>query len=71
MVLLLERKSRTLQRLLASPMRPYEVIAGQVLAMFMVVFFQQLILVLIGQLGILLAEAASFFGLAIWRFRFE
>jgi ABC-2 type transport system permease protein len=49
MVLVLERKSRTLQRLLTSPMRPAEVIAGHVLAMFLVVFAQQVILVLLGQ----------------------
>jgi ABC-2 type transport system permease protein len=49
MVLVLERKSGTLQRLLSSPIRPYEVIAGHVLAMFCVVFAQQLILVLVGQ----------------------
>ena len=50
MVLVLERKSGTLQRLLSSPIRPYEVIAGHVLAMFCIVFAQQLILVLVGQL---------------------
>jgi ABC-2 type transport system permease protein len=50
MVLMLERKSGTLQRLLTSPIRPYEVIAGHVLAMFCIVFAQQLILVIVGQL---------------------
>lgn len=49
MVLVLERKSRTLQRLLSSPMRPVEIITGHVLAMFLIIFTQQLILVLIGQ----------------------
>jgi ABC-2 type transport system permease protein len=49
MVLVLERKSGTLQRLLSSPIRKYEVIAGHVLAMFCIVFAQQLILVLVGQ----------------------
>ena len=49
MVLVLERKSRTLQRLLSSPIRRAEVIAGHILAMFLVVFTQQLILVLLGQ----------------------
>lgn len=49
MVLVLERKSGTLQRLLSSPIRPYEVIAGHVLAMFCIVFAQQLILVFVGQ----------------------
>jgi len=50
MVLMLERKSGTLQRLLSSPIRQYEVIAGHVLAMFCIVFAQQLILVVVGQL---------------------
>jgi len=49
MVLVLERKSRTLQRLLTSPMRRTEVIAGHILAMFLVIFTQQVILVLLGQ----------------------
>jgi ABC-2 type transport system permease protein len=49
MVLVLERKSGTLQRLLSSPIRRYEVIAGHVLAMFCIVFAQQLILVFVGQ----------------------
>jgi ABC-2 type transport system permease protein len=50
MVLMLERKSGTLQRLLSTPIRPYEVIAGHVVAMFCIVFTQQLILVVVGQL---------------------
>src|SRR5690242_8902050 len=49
MVLVLERKSRTLQRLLSSPMRKAEVITGHILAMFLIIFIQQLILVLLGQ----------------------
>jgi ABC-2 type transport system permease protein len=49
MVLVLERKSGTLQRLLTTPMRRVEVIAGHLLAMFLVVFTQLLILVLVGQ----------------------
>jgi ABC-2 type transport system permease protein len=49
MVLVLERKSGTLQRLMSSPIRQMEVIAGHVLAMFLVIFTQQLILVLLGQ----------------------
>jgi ABC-2 type transport system permease protein len=49
MVLVLERKSRTLQRLLSTPIRRTEVIAGHILAMFLVIFAQQLILVILGQ----------------------
>ena len=49
MVLVLERKSGTLQRLLSTPILRTEVIAGHILAMFSIIFTQQLILVLIGQ----------------------
>jgi ABC-2 type transport system permease protein len=49
MVLVLERKSGTLQRLLSTPIRRTEVIAGHMLAMFCIVFVQQLILVFVGQ----------------------
>ncbi len=49
MVLVLERKSRTLQRLLSTPILRAEVIAGHMLAMFLVILIQQLILVLLGQ----------------------
>ena len=51
MVLVLERKSRTLQRLLTTPITRAEVIAGHVLAMFTVVFIQQALLVAVGQLA--------------------
>jgi len=50
MVLVLERKSRTLQRLLTTPITRMEIIAGHVLAMFVVVFLQQALLVAFGQL---------------------
>jgi ABC-2 type transport system permease protein len=49
MVLVLERKSGALQRLLSSPIRRAEVIGGHILAMFCIIFAQQVILVLIGQ----------------------
>ena len=49
MVLVLERKSGTLQRLLSSPIRKAEVITGHILAMFLIIFMQQLVLVLLGQ----------------------
>ncbi|HSJ89926.1 MAG TPA: ABC transporter permease [Anaerolineales bacterium] len=49
MVLVLERKSGSLPRLLSSPIRRWEVIAGHILAMFCIIFAQQLILVLVGQ----------------------
>jgi ABC-2 type transport system permease protein len=51
MVLVLERKSRTLQRLLTTPITRTQVIAGHVLAMFLVVLIQQALLVAVGQLA--------------------
>ena len=52
MVLVLERKSKTLQRLLTTPITRAEIIAGHVLAMFVVVFLQQALLVAFGQLAL-------------------
>jgi len=49
MLLVLERKTRCLQRLLTTPVHRAQIIGGHVLAMFLVVFFQQVILVLLGQ----------------------
>ena len=51
MVLVLERKARTLQRLLTTPITRTQVIAGHVLAMFIVVFIQQVLYVAFGQLA--------------------
>jgi ABC-2 type transport system permease protein len=48
-VLVLERKSRTLQRLMTTPITRTQVIAGKVLAMFLMVFLQEALLVVIGQ----------------------
>ena len=49
MILVLERKTRVLQRMLTTPIRQAEVIGGHVLAMFLVVFIQEVILVILGQ----------------------
>lgn len=49
MILVLERKTGTLQRLLTTPMRRADVIGGHILAMFLVVFTQEAILVILGQ----------------------
>lgn len=49
MILVLERKNGSLQRLLTTPIRRSEVIAGHVLAMFLVVFTQEGILIILGQ----------------------
>jgi ABC-2 type transport system permease protein len=49
MVLAVERRSGTLQRMLTAPIGRAEIIAGHVLAMFLLVFGQELLLVLLGQ----------------------
>jgi ABC-2 type transport system permease protein len=49
MVLVLERKAKTLQRLLITPISRAQVIAGHLLAMFVVVFIQEALLVAFGQ----------------------
>ncbi len=51
-ILVQERKSRTLQRMLSTSMRAWEIIAGHTLAMFGVVFFQIALLVVFGQLAV-------------------
>lgn len=48
-ILVQERKSRTLQRLITTAMRPWEIVAGHMLAMFAITFLQTLMLVLFGQ----------------------
>ena len=51
-ILVQERKSRTLQRMMSTSMRAWEIIAGHTLAMFGVVFFQIALLVVFGQLAV-------------------
>jgi ABC-2 type transport system permease protein len=48
-ILVQERKSRTLQRLITTAMRPWEIVAGHMLAMFVITFLQTLMLVVFGQ----------------------
>ncbi len=48
-VLVLERKQGTLQRMLTTSMRRGEIIAAHVLAMFMLVFIQTALLIVVGQ----------------------
>ena len=50
MVLVLERKTGALRRLLVAPISRAEIIGGHVLAMFVVVFLQQAVLIVFGQL---------------------
>jgi ABC-2 type transport system permease protein len=49
-MLVAERKTRTLQRLMTTAMKPWQIIAGHLLAMFSLVFLQSLMLVIFGQL---------------------
>jgi len=49
-ILVQERKTRTLQRLMTTAMKPWEIVAGHMLAMFVLTFLQTAMLVLFGQL---------------------
>jgi ABC-2 type transport system permease protein len=49
-LLVAERKTRTLQRLMTTAMKSWQIIAGHLLAMFSLVFLQSLMLVIFGQL---------------------
>lgn len=51
-ILVQERKTRTLQRLMSTTMRPWEIVAGHTLAMFGIVFTQIALLVVFGQLAL-------------------
>ena len=51
-VLVQERKSRTLQRMMTTSMRSWEIVAGHTLAMFALVFTQVLLLLVFGQLAL-------------------
>ena len=47
-----ERKTRTLQRLMTTAMKAWEIIAGHLLAMFTLTFLQTMLLVVFGQLAL-------------------
>jgi len=49
-ILVEERKTHTLQRLMTTAMKPWEIVAGHMLAMFGVVFLQTALLLIFGQL---------------------
>lgn len=51
-ILVQERKSRTLQRMMTTSLRPWEIVAGHTLAMFVVVFVQEALLVVFGQFAL-------------------
>ncbi len=48
-ILVQERKTRTLQRLMTTGMKTWEIVAGHMLAMFVLVFLQMVLLVAFGQ----------------------
>ncbi len=49
-ILVLERKSRTLQRMITTAVRPWQIIAGHLLAMFALGLLQTVLLIVFGQL---------------------
>lgn len=51
-ILVQERKTRTLQRLMTTAMKPWEIVAGHLLAMFSLTFAQIALLVVFGQLAL-------------------
>jgi len=61
-ILVQERKTRTLQRMMSTSMRTWEIIAGHTLAMFGVVFLQTALLVVFGQLALGVNYAREPFG---------
>lgn len=48
-ILVQEKKSRTLQRLITTAMKPWEIVAGHMLAMFTITFLQTVMLIVFGQ----------------------
>lgn len=48
-ILVQEKKSRTLQRLITTDMKPWEIVAGHMLAMFSITFLQTVMLIVFGQ----------------------
>ncbi len=48
-LLVIERKTKTLQRMMTTPISRSEMLAGHILAMFIVVFLQQMMLIVLGQ----------------------
>jgi linearmycin/streptolysin S transport system permease protein len=72
-ILVQERKTRTLQRLMTTSMRPWEIIAGHMLAMLVLVLLQTLVLVVFGQfllgvnyLRVPLATLVLVLALGVW-----
>jgi ABC-2 type transport system permease protein len=51
-ILMQERKTRTLQRMMTTALPSWQIIAGHLLAMFALVFIQEIILVVFGQIAL-------------------
>lgn len=49
-ILVRERQSRTLQRLMTTALKPWQILVGHMLAMFVIVFLQTALLIIFGQL---------------------
>jgi ABC-2 type transport system permease protein len=64
-ILVQERKTRTLQRMISTSLRPWQIIAGHLLAMFALVFIQELLLVVFGQLALGVNYAREPFGVLL------
>ena len=64
-ILVQERKTRTLQRMMTTSMHAWQIVAGHMLAMFAVVFIQEALLVLFGQLVLGVNYAREPFGILI------
>jgi ABC-2 type transport system permease protein len=64
-ILVQERKSRTLQRMVATSLRPWQIIAGHILAMFAIVFLQEALLVIFGQFALGVDYSREPFGILL------
>jgi len=51
-ILVQERKTRTMQRMMTTSLPPWQIIAGHMLAMFSIVFIQVMILLVFGQIAL-------------------
>jgi ABC-2 type transport system permease protein len=51
-ILVQERKTRTLQRMMSTSLHAWQIVAGHMLAMFAVVFVQEILLLVFGQLAL-------------------
>jgi ABC-2 type transport system permease protein len=64
-ILVQERKTRTLQRMMTTSMHAWQIVAGHMLAMFTVVFMQEILLVVFGQFVLGVNYVRAPFGILI------